>query len=184
MSGKNLYTADTHFFHSNIIKYCARPYTDAHEMNEALVENWNSKVNPQDAVYHVGDFSFGTVTQTLTIRRRLNGRICLIRGNHEKPAVEAFIQDQSMFEWIKDVYTVKEGKQSVFLSHYAHRVWNKSHHGVYHLYGHSHGTLPDLEDSLSFDVGVDCHEYVPLTFEEVKATMDQKKFKAVDHHGN
>lgn len=180
---KNLYTADPHFFHTNIIKYCNRPYANAHEMNEAIVANWNSKVDPQDTVYCLGDFSFGTVDQTIAIRRRLNGKICLIRGNHEKPAVEAFIKDKTIFEWIRDVYTVKEGKQSIFLSHYAHRVWNKSHHGVYHLYGHSHGTLPDLEDSLSFDVGLDCHDYFPLTFEEVREIMLTKNFKPIDHHG-
>ena len=89
-----------------------------------------------------------------------------------------------MFEWIRDVYTVRVGKQSIFLSHYAHRVWDKSHHGVYHLYGHSHGTLPDLNDSLSFDVGVDCHNYTPLSFEEVTSIMNKKNWKPQDHHGS
>ncbi|MFT5024909.1 MAG: calcineurin-like phosphoesterase family protein, partial [Candidatus Azotimanducaceae bacterium] len=42
-----------------------------------------------------------------------------------------------------------------------------AHHGNWHLYGHSHGTLPDLEDQLCFDVGVDCHDFYPLAYEDV-----------------
>jgi hypothetical protein len=28
------------------------------------------------------------------------------------------------------------------LCHYAMRVWNRSHHGAWHLYGHSQGESP------------------------------------------
>jgi hypothetical protein len=62
------------------------------------------------------------------------------------------------------------------------RTWNKSHRGSWHLYGHSHGTLPDDPHSMSFDVGVDCHNYRPLSFEQVKAVMSKKLFKPIDHH--
>lgn len=184
MSEPTFYTADTHFFHANIIKYCNRPYKDPQEMNEAIIANWNAKVPQEGIVYHLGDFSFGSADDALRIRQRLNGKICLIRGNHEKPALTAHHFHPRMFEWVKDVYTVRVGKQSIFLSHYAHRVWDKSHHGVYHLYGHSHGTLPDLNDSLSFDVGVDCHNYTPLSFEEVTSIMNKKNWKPQDHHGS
>jgi calcineurin-like phosphoesterase family protein len=63
------------------------------------------------------------------------------------------------------------------------RVWNKSHHGAWHLYGHSHGTLPDDPNALSFDCGVDCHNYTPISFEQVEAIMAKKTFKPIDHHG-
>lgn len=64
------------------------------------------------------------------------------------------------------------------------RVWNKSHYGAWMLYGHSHGSLIDDPNSLSFDVGVDCHNYKPFSFEEVKEIMSHKIWKAIDHHGN
>ncbi len=62
------------------------------------------------------------------------------------------------------------------LFHYAMRVWNASHHGSWHLYGHSHGTLPDDITSLSFDIGVDSQHYKPLSYDEVKAIMSQKEW--------
>jgi calcineurin-like phosphoesterase family protein len=73
--------------------------------------------------------------------------------------------------------------QDITLCHYALRVFNKSHHGSWHLYGHSHGTLPDDPNSLSFDVGVDCHNYFPISLDQVKKIMSKKTWKPIDHHG-
>ena len=43
-------TSDTHFSHVNIIKYCNRPYASVEEMNNALIDNWNSVVKNDDLV--------------------------------------------------------------------------------------------------------------------------------------
>jgi calcineurin-like phosphoesterase family protein len=172
-------TSDTHFFHANIIKYCNRPFANPEEMNAVLVKNWNAKVDPHDEVYHLGDFALSTPQQAEKIREQLNGNIFLVKGNHEHAALQA----KQCFAWIRDVYELRVGKQALWLSHYAHRVWNKSHHGVWHLYGHSHGTLPDDPNSMSFDAGVDCHNYSPLSMEEIAAIMAKKTFKPKDHHG-
>lgn len=78
--------SDTHFNHENIIKFCNRPYASAKEMNEALVENWNSVVRPQDKVYHLGDVYMGggfPRESTLRLLKSLNGHKRLILGNHD-----------------------------------------------------------------------------------------------------
>jgi len=61
-------------------------------------------------------------------------------------------------------------------------VWDKCHHGSWHLFGHSHGSLPDNPNSLSFDVGCNIWGYEPLEFERVKEIMSHKTFKPIDHH--
>lgn len=53
------FTSDTHFNHTNIIKYCQRPFRDIYEMNETLIANWNNVVAPDDIVFHLGDFCLG-----------------------------------------------------------------------------------------------------------------------------
>jgi calcineurin-like phosphoesterase family protein len=54
------------------------------------------------------------------------------------------------------------------------RVWRASHFGSWHLFSHSHGNLPELQGALSFDVGVDCHDFEPIAYEQVKARMAKK----------
>jgi len=153
--------------------------------DEALIANWNAKVPQGASVYHLGDFCFDA-TKAAKIIDRLNGQIFFIRGNHDKN----ISQFQNKFGWVKDLYELKvsdpdakHGTQGIVLCHYAMRVWNKSHHSNWMLHGHSHGSLEDLTNLLSFDVGVDCHNYTPLSYNDVKAIMKKKTWKPIDHHG-
>ena len=50
------FISDTYFCHSNIIKYCDRPFKDAKEINETIINNWNNIVNNEDIVYHFRKF--------------------------------------------------------------------------------------------------------------------------------
>ena len=76
------FTADTHWGHRNIIRYCQRPFVDVEEMNEALITNWNNTVGKDDIVFHLGDFAMGGSAEWCRLLERLNGRIYLILGNH------------------------------------------------------------------------------------------------------
>jgi calcineurin-like phosphoesterase family protein len=84
------FTADSHFWHRNIVDYCDRPYRtldgqpDVMAMNKGMVENWNKLVGPKDIVYHLGDFGFGPPAKLIEARKQLNGKIILIKGNHDK----------------------------------------------------------------------------------------------------
>lgn len=174
------FTSDTHFGHKNILKYTNRPFSWVKEMDEVLIENWNNRINSKDEIYHLGDVALCSPSKLRKILARLNGKIYLIKGNHDKSAEAC----GDRFEWIKDYYELKvaeqdgyEGGQLIVLFHYAMRVWQASHYGTYHLYGHSHGRLPDDPTLLSFDVGVDCHNYAPINYEQVKQIMSHKSWK-------
>lgn len=80
--------SDTHFGHDNIIKYCGRPFSNSEEMDEALLENWNSVVRPGDKVYHLGDVYFGQRKRKGeehwgSFFSKLAGSKRLILGNHD-----------------------------------------------------------------------------------------------------
>ena len=77
------FTADTHFNHKNIIEYCNRPFKDTNEMNEYIIQKWNSVVKENDVVYHLGDVGFGTTEKLKELISRLNGTKILLRGNHD-----------------------------------------------------------------------------------------------------
>lgn len=77
------FIADTHFYHENIIKYCNRPFKNSKQMNEYIVNKWNSVVTKDDIVYHLGDVGFGSTDELKELVGRLNGTKILIRGNHD-----------------------------------------------------------------------------------------------------
>ena len=139
-------------------------------MDRKLIENWNSDISQEDTVYHIGDFCFSEKGQG--ILDRLNGHKHLILGNHDK--IGKKLRGWESIEKLREIYV---GDQMIVLCHYAMRTWNKAHYGTWMLYGHSHGTLEDNIHSLSFDVGVDCHGYKPLEFEDVKRIMSKKKWE-------
>lgn len=170
------FSSDSHYFHANIIKYSQRPFSSVEKMNETLITNWNSRVKPTDTAYHLGDFGFGRPEQLKQILRRLNGQKYLIFGNHDKQ-LRKEKELLGYFGWAKDYAEINIDHQKIILSHYSFRVWNQSHRGSWNLFGHSHGSLYDDPHLLSMDVGVDCHNYFPISFEEVRKHMSSKEWK-------
>ena len=80
--------SDTHFGHMGVCRFTRndgvtklRPWDNADEMDEAMVEAWNERVKPTDKVYHCGDAVINR--KALHTLRRLNGDKVLIRGNHD-----------------------------------------------------------------------------------------------------
>ena len=196
---KIFFTSDTHFGHANIIRNAKRPFSSVEEMDAVLIERWNKVVGLHDRVYHLGDFTFMAKGEAKASGNpakyygdKLNGEIVLVLGNHDhdslKPAARYMFE--SIHEKLEiavgmDIIDFGEGKhikQHITLCHYAMKVWNKSHHGAWQLYGHSHGSLPDDPNSLSFDVGVDCWDFTPVSIEQIRAKMRTKTWKAIDHH--
>lgn len=75
------YTSDQHFFHTNILAHCRRPFTDVEEMNAQIVARWNEAVQPQDTVWVLGDVALGP--KDIGPVWELNGRKILVAGNHD-----------------------------------------------------------------------------------------------------
>ena len=184
------FTSDTHFFHSRVIKFCKRPFSSVEEMNEALIKNWNDTVSPKDIIYHLGDFAFCKADKAIEIVKQLNGHKHLIFGNHDK----TLRKNQEFLSFWESTQDLKEAKipdetaptgtRKVVMCHYAMRIWNQSHYGSIHCFGHSHNSMPEDPHSLSLDVGVDCWDYKPVSFEQIKEKINTKTFKPIDYHVN
>ena len=162
----DFFTSDPHLRHANIIKYCNRPFANVDEMDNTLITNWNNKVSPGDTVYVLGDFCFHSEPGQFV--SRLNGDIILIRGNHDHRKRKF----EQVFKAVHDVYIYKP--KNIVLCHYSMRDWPNKFHGAYHLFGHSHGTLVDVLPG-SMDIGVDCHNFFPLSLDEVLVKLEQTK---------
>lgn len=146
-------------------------------MDDTLIDNINAVVKPNDTLYHLGDFTFDE-RKYRGYRERINcKKIHFIRGNHDK----LNNRDVHLFASVSDYKEIRHRDTKIVLAHYAFRVWNKCHRGSWHLYGHSHGTLPDIGNK-SFDVGVDCWDYKPVSLEQVEEEMSKRTFQPIDHH--
>lgn len=165
------FTADFHFGHANIMRYCCRPFATVDEMDHAILERLNASVKANDILYFLGDFCMGSQTRAIAYRRRiLCQKIFAVPGNHDKQARKL----REEFAWLDHLAEVSIHGQPIVLCHYAMRVWNRSNRGSWHLYGHSHGRLPDLPNSLSTDVGVDTHDFRPWHYDEIGDLMRKK----------
>ena len=168
------FTSDTHFGHALMARL--RKFNCIQDHDEALITEWNKRVKKGDVVWHLGDFAWRSAG---AYRFRLNGEIHLVKGNHDRLSAR---EEKAIFSSVKNLRECKVGDQVIVLCHYAMRTWRKSHHGAWHLYGHSHGSLADDPNSMSMDVGVDTNKLAPYSFEEIAARMATKSFKPIDHH--
>ena len=149
-------------------------------MNETLIKNWNEVVMPEDQIFHLGDFGFGSADYLENILLRLNGKKYLIHGNHDQTILkhqERFI-GEGKFEWIKPYYELNANGQKIVLCHYPILSWNGIMKNSWMLYGHCHDTLSELNKGIRrIDVGVDNKEfdgYRPISLKEI-----EKKFEGL-----
>lgn len=171
------FTADHHFGHANVIKYSKRPFADVQAMDTALIERWNAVVGEEDTVYHLGDFTLFGYGAFQNYASKLNGKIRIIPGGHDYRWLEDFYlhqRDIANVDVLWPLYSLElpeYGRDKyplvIVLCHYSMQVWDRSHFGSYHLFGHSHGN--QVGCGMSFDVGVDCWDFTPVKLDTVLA---------------
>jgi len=184
------FTSDCHYGHKNIAgpKISSwdkgfRDFESVDEMNDRIVDSLKV-IAPDDILYYLGDWSFGGRQNIEIFRKRIACKnIYFVLGNRDQHIYD----NRALFSWVKPIFEGKINKEYFFLHHYAQKVWNHSHAGSIHLYGHSHGTLPDDPMSQSIDVGWDTYlygheKYTPYSYEEILSIMSKKGFAPVDHH--
>lgn len=165
MGQKIWITSDTHFNHVNIINYCARPFKDVEEMNNTVIDRWNGLVGKDDIVWHLGDFAMGGAKEMGELRAQLNGKIYLIRGNHDvKP--DNWYRERG-FDKVYDRPVIVD--KDVILSHvpldtnYGHMI---------NFYGHVHNSLEyETITGAGACVCMERWEYEPLQFDRLKKNV-------------
>lgn len=178
--GKKFYISDLHFGHENIIKFDNRPWFNIADMNNALIDNWNSVVGNDDIVYVLGDMFWCKSDEAIQILDKLNGQKFLIKGNHDRCNDGKFIKK---FVKVTEYLEVDDNGRKVVLCHYPMPCFKNHFYGWYHLYGHVHISfeanmmehckkeMTDLYDKqcLMFNVGcmTKLIDYVPRTLDEI-----------------
>lgn len=181
---KIFFTSDLHFGHENVIRFDNRPFDTAEEMDEEMIKRWNAKVGKCDIVYVLGDFIWKAATnEAVSIIRRLNGQIILIKGNHDRFLHNAAAK--KALAGIKDYddicVTLEDGTtRRCILSHSFIPFYNGHRYQAIHLHGHSHLTEEAAEeikitaelnekgyDLKIYNVGCMYWNYAPVTLDEI-----------------
>lgn len=155
----HFFIADLHLGHKNVLKHDNRPYDCIEQHDVDLARRCASVGGKQATLWLVGDIAQtkGALETFMSVIRPHWGKIILIRGNHDDRAAWKY---RDMFDEAHEARYLRVSPEvRVYISHYAHRVWRNSHHGAYHIHGHSHGALPRLGRSI--DCGAPCVDYTP-----------------------
>jgi len=135
------FTADFHFGHSNIIRYCNRPFRSVEEMDQTILDRLNASVKANDILYFLGDFCIGSKAKALENRKQIRcKKIFAVPGNHDKQTRKLTEE----FSWLSNLAEISIHGQSVVICHYAMRV---------------------------MDVGVDTHDFRPWHYGEISRLM-------------
>ena len=189
------FTSDTHFWHENILKFCNRPFSSIEEMNDTIINNWNSVVKENDIVFHLGDFCFCGSDKFKELIEKLNGRIYLILGNHDWKTIKQW--HATKFEGVYQQMCIKIDGKKIYLNHFPFLCYAGTYYrledAVWQLFGHVHSSdknkngLDNQRLSMLFptqyDVGVDNNNYIPISFEEVKNIIEAQMLSLNMHRG-
>jgi calcineurin-like phosphoesterase family protein len=177
-------TSDLHFGHTNIMKFCpdsrARFKNDVAYMNEQMVKEWNSIVQPEDLTYILGDVAFCNADKATEYMRRLNGDKILVEGNHDKKLLKDD-EFRSCFVEVHKYLDINYDGHKIVMFHYPIAEWDQMHRGALHFHGHLHGGVSGLEDFRARDMGMDATGMIVVSME--RAISDAKFGKIKGHHG-
>ncbi len=154
--------SDNHFWHTNIIAYENRPFKNVEDMNAYMIKQWNSVVNRDDIVYYLGDFAFSGKTATMEILSQLNGRKILIKGNHDRRKSDTWWKSVGFSDVINGGVIL----DNFYLLSHQPLYMNESMPYV-NIHGHIHSKK--MEGNQYFNVSVEHWDYVPVSFEMIKA---------------
>lgn len=180
---KNYLTSDTHFNQQRTLDLSKRPFINVNEMNWSLIEKWNNTVSPFDTVFHLGDFG------DWSYAKYLNGNIVLILGNYEKKEMNDKGLDYIDYhDWVIDSFKFKEVffnyttlnidsddldvHEEVKLIHEPSKFFERERY-KYACFGHTHGR--QMIKPWGLDVGVDCHNFTPISESDVSFYINALK---------
>lgn len=169
------FTADLHFGHANIMKYCSRPFSSTEEMDKTILDNINGYVMKDDELYILGDFAMPgrhsyDYAQSCFNKINCKNKI-LIKGNHDPSEILAFSWN-AVYQYYELNLT---GKDPLVMFHYPLEEWNGYYKNAIHLHGHQHNPKASNCAAKKFDVGVDAWNFCPVPLIEIERLAETKE---------
>lgn len=176
------FTSDLHFGHDRQFVYGPRGFYSVDSMNVTQLIAYNSVVNPDDRVFILGDLTLGDLESAKEYLTQLNGKITVIRGNHD---TDRRVEFYKSLGWeVYDALRVRWDQYTFFLCHYPTMTFNLETEYLtqttINLYGHTHQKTNFYNDiPYCYHVGVDSHNCFPVSakmiIEEIREKVKECK---------
>jgi calcineurin-like phosphoesterase family protein len=180
---KTWITSDLHFGHSRIMTFCpetrARFRGDVKYMTEAMIDEWNSRVELGDLIYILGDVAFCSGSDAAKILNRLNGDKILVEGNHDRKNLKD-VSFQKAFKEIHKYLDINYAGHKIVMFHFPILEWDQMHRGALQFHGHLHGSVTNMEKYRCLDVGMDSTGEIVISMERAIARIKDNEIKT--HH--
>ena len=189
------FTADLHFGHENIIKFCDRPFRDLNHMHTTIIDNINHLVGQEDELWILGDLAMGLLANTLPITKRIIGKVHLVAGNHDRVhPYSGAMKSENMIPTYMELANLESLNRTntsltllngvpVEVSHFPYSIevkrshkedkfakWRLIDEGQWLLHGHTHGSWRMLGKQI--DVGIDAWGGYPVSEDTLIKLME------------
>lgn len=177
------FTSDLHFGHHKEFLWGPRGFNSSKEHDKAIIENWNSVVEPEDTVYILGDLMLEDNEYGINCLQQLKGNIYIIRGNHDTLTRMELYKQYNWLHPLDFAIELKINKNYFYLSHYPtitanyddNKPWAKH---LINLHGHTHSKEKFYNDNpYMYNVALDAHNNYPVSLEQILEDVRSKKIK-------
>ena len=175
---KIYFTSDLHFCHDRDFLYEPRGFSNVHDMNEAIIKNFNEVMDWSDKLYILGDCFLNNNEEGMKLMARLPGEKYVIYGNHDTDTRQALMGEK--FHCLGYAHLQKFNGYSFYLSHYPTETSNLDNNKalknrVLNLSGHTHSKHKFYQDKpYIYNVALDAHNNYPVEISTIIFDIQDK----------
>ena len=179
--GTMFFTSDTHFGQQRTLELSRRPFVDVTDMDYNMISNWNKRVTMNDIMVHAGDFVdpeqisswLKALLATLNFKE-----LHWVLGNYDRKVIDQIRKvvsyiDRPIFLHEND-YKFNDGPRSYVVVHEPNDNKIDANENDIILFGHIHGR--SFAKRNGFDLGIDYHQYSPISLEQVEWFTNAMKY--------
>lgn len=168
------FTSDLHLGHNKPFLYEPRGFKNIQEHDNAIIENWNKIIRPNDKIYVLGDLMLNDNEAGIEKIKQLKGQIYVVRGNHDSEVRVNLYNNCDNIIKVTEGQFLRYGKYHFYLSHYPTLCSNfdgdkplKAR--MVSLCGHSHtqNVFADWDKGLIYHVELDAHNNFPVSIDSI-----------------
>ena len=151
------FISDLHFGHTNMA--IKRGFSSADEMNQHIIQKWNSVINKRDMVYILGDITMEKKAG-YELLSQLKGDKIVILGNHDRGQ-----HVPELLKYVTKVAGMVNYKGDYILTHCPIHPSELAFRFSYNVHGHVHENT--LDDPRYINVSCEAVDYTPVEFSKL-----------------